>query len=138
MPDGPPVGVLNDTPSTGRLPRTITQATTAAPATRLILGGLALLFGWQTILVGLTSMFADHATHAGAQAVSALGYGTPQERAEVQRRALARLHGRWADRGHFHFVVDRREVRVTVDVPVLLPSLHTPWKVRSETKIHHT
>lgn len=136
MPDGTPAVALGDTPSTGRFTSTAALAT-KTPVVWLAFGGLALLFAWQIILVGLTSTYAEHAARAGARAAAAHGYRRPKARVEVQRRVLARVHGHWADKGHFHLIVDHRHVEVTVDVPAVLPGLHTSWEVRAKETIRH-
>jgi pilus assembly protein CpaE len=97
--------------------------------------GLLLLLIWQAILVGLTSMYSSHASAEGARAVAVLGYDTPEARAEVVRRAVARVSGQWGDRDHFHLSVNGDYVKVTIDTPAVLPDVHGPWGISTEAKI---
>jgi len=97
--------------------------------------GLLLLLVWQFILIGLTSMYSGHAANEGARAVAVLGYDTPQTRAEVRRRAVARVSGPWGDKDHFHVTVDHGYVKVTIDTPAMLPGWHTAWGVSTRSKI---
>jgi pilus assembly protein CpaE len=97
--------------------------------------GLLLLLVWQAILVGLASMYSSHAANEGARAVAVLGFDTPQARAEVERRAIARVSDRWGERRNFHLTVDGDYVKVTVDTPAVLPGLHSPWGISTRSKI---
>jgi pilus assembly protein CpaE len=97
--------------------------------------GLLLLLVWQAILVGLTSMYSSHAANEGARAVAVLGYDTPQARAEVERRAVARVSDQWGDKNHFHLSVTDGYVKVTIDTPVVLPGMHSPWGISTRSKI---
>lgn len=97
--------------------------------------GLLLLLVWQTILVGLTSMYSSHAANEGARAVAVLGYDTPAARTEVRRRAVARVSGHWGDEEHFHLTVEQGYVQVTIDTPAVLPGWHTPWKVHTKARV---
>ena len=97
--------------------------------------GLLLLLVWQFILIGLTSMYSSHASNEGARAVAVLGYDTPQARAEVERRAVARVSGHWGDKDHLHLAVKGGYVKVTIDTPALLPGWHTSWGVSTKAKI---
>ncbi|MDN3356897.1 AAA family ATPase [Actinomadura sp. DC4] len=97
--------------------------------------GLLLLLVWQFILIGLTSMYSSHAANEAARAVAVLGYDTPQARAEVDRRAVARVSGPWGDKDHFHVAVDQGYVKVTIDTPAMLPGWHTSWGVSTRSRI---
>jgi pilus assembly protein CpaE len=97
--------------------------------------GLLLLLVWQFILIGLTSMYSSHAANEGARAVAVLGYDTPQARAEVERRAVARVSGHWGDKDHFHVAVDHGYLKVTIDTPAMLPGWHTAWGVSTKSRI---
>ncbi len=97
--------------------------------------GLLLLLIWQAIIVGLTSMYSSHASSEGARAVAVLGYDSPGARAEVERRAVARVSDQWGDRNHFHLSVDGDFVKVTIDAPAVLPGMHGPWGISTKAKI---
>ncbi len=97
--------------------------------------GLLLLLIWQAILVGLTSMYSSHASAEGARAVAVLGYDDPGARAEVERRAVARVSDQWGDRQHFHLSVEGEYVKVTIDTPAVLPGMHGPWGISTKAKI---
>jgi pilus assembly protein CpaE len=97
--------------------------------------GLILLLIWQAIIVGLTSMYSSHASAEGARAVAVLGYDDPGARAEVERRAVARVSDQWGDKNHFHLSVDGEYVKVTIDAPAVLPGVHSPWGISTRAKI---
>jgi len=97
--------------------------------------GLLLLLIWQAILVGLTSMYSSHASAEGARAVAVLGYDDPGARAEVERRAVARVSDQWGDKNHFHLSVNGDYVKVTIDAPAVLPGMHGPWGISTKAKI---
>jgi pilus assembly protein CpaE len=97
--------------------------------------GLLLLLIWQAILVGLTSMYSSHASAEGARAVAVLGYDDPGARSEVERRAVARVSGKWADKDHFHLSMDGDYVKVTIDAPAVLPGMQGPWGITTKAKV---
>lgn len=97
--------------------------------------GLLLLLIWQAILIGLTSMYSSHASAEGARAVAVLGYDSPDARAEVERRAVARVSDQWGDKKHFHLSVDGDFVKVTIDTPAVLPGMHGPWGISTKAEI---
>jgi pilus assembly protein CpaE len=97
--------------------------------------GLVLLLIWQAIIVGLTSMYSSHASAEGARAVAVLGYDDPGAKAEVERRAVARVSDQWGDPDHFHLSVNGDYVKVTIDAPAVLPGVHSPWGISTKAKI---
>lgn len=97
--------------------------------------GLLLLLIWQAILIGLTSMYSSHASAEGARAVAVLGYDSPDARAEVERRAVARVSDQWGDKKHFHLSVDDDFVKVTIDTPAVLPGVQGPWRITTRARI---
>jgi pilus assembly protein CpaE len=103
--------------------------------------GLIMLLAWQTVIVGLTSMYSSHAANEAARAVAVLGYDerdTPEARAnreEVRRRAVERIHGGWKDPRHLHLDVEGDYAVVTIDAPVFLPGFRSSWGITTKAKI---
>ncbi|WP_165975961.1 AAA family ATPase [Actinomadura rubrisoli] len=97
--------------------------------------GLLLLLCWQTFLTGLTSMYASHAANEAARAVAVLGYGTPEARKEVRRRAVARVSGPWGGEDVLHLAVENGFAKVTIDVPAVLPGWHSTFGLTTRSKI---
>ncbi|HEY0540217.1 MAG TPA: AAA family ATPase [Actinoallomurus sp.] len=97
--------------------------------------GLLLLGVWQTVLIGVTSMYAGHAANEGARAAAVLGTGTSAARAEIERRATERISGPWGDRRHFHLSVDGDHVYTSIDTPSVLPGIRVPFRVGTSARI---
>ncbi|MEO5876368.1 MAG: AAA family ATPase [Streptosporangiaceae bacterium] len=94
-----------------------------------------LLLVWQAIVTGMTSMYASHAANEGARAVAVLGYDTPEARAEVRKRTVARISGKWGNEQHFGMVVGGGYVTVTIDTPLVLPGFRTGLDVTAKAKV---
>ncbi|POM25063.1 Septum site-determining protein MinD [Actinomadura rubteroloni] len=97
--------------------------------------GIVVLLIWQTVLVGLTSMYSSHASNEAARAVAVLGYDRPDERAEVRERAVARIAGAWKDERHLRISVVDGYARVTIDSPVVLPGWRTPFGITTSARV---
>jgi pilus assembly protein CpaE len=97
--------------------------------------GLLLLLVWQSVLVGLTSMYAGHAANEAARAVAVIGYDTPAARAEVRRRTVERIGFGLGDPERLDLAVDAGYVRITIDTPAVLPALRTPFGISADSKI---
>ncbi|MFC5745641.1 TadE family protein [Actinomadura rugatobispora] len=103
--------------------------------------GFVGLLVWQTVLVGLTSMYSSHAANEAARAVTVIGYDerdTPEARAdreEVRRRTVARVSGGWKDREHLHIAVRDGYAVVTIDTPLVIPALRSSWGITGRAKI---
>lgn len=82
---------------------------------------------WEIVLVGLTFVFAGHAAREG---VRELAVGR-----EGKGAALADLPEAW--RKDAEVVEGDNYIEVVLEVPVILPQLHSPWRVsmRSATVV---
>jgi pilus assembly protein CpaE len=94
-----------------------------------------LLLVWQGILIGLTSMYSSHAANEASRAVAVLGYDSPEARAEVRKRAVARISGSWGDEDHLKIAVQDGYAKVTIDTPAVLPGFSTSWGISTRSKI---
>jgi len=109
--------------------------------------GLILLIVWQIILVGLTSMYASHAANEGARAAAVLGTSAhycpttgDAKRAcstwkTVRERAVKRIAKPWYDKDHFDMKLTDGYVTISIDTPAVLPGIHTPWAITTQSKI---
>ncbi|HEX2314736.1 MAG TPA: AAA family ATPase [Thermomonospora sp.] len=97
--------------------------------------GLLVLLAYQIVLAGLTLVHSGHAANEAARAVSVLGYDTPAARAEVRRRAVARVSGPWKDEEHLEIKVGDGFVTVTIDTPGVLPGWRTSFGVSGRSRI---
>ncbi|MFC0037865.1 AAA family ATPase [Actinomadura rayongensis] len=127
---------LLDAPAAGTAPRRGDQGAALVEFSAIIpLIGAIILLVWQTVLVGLTSMYSSHAANEAARAVAVLGYDEPGSRAQVRDRAAARISGPWKDEKHLHIEVVDGYVRVTIDTPAVLPGLRTPFGITTSAKV---
>ncbi|GAA2003032.1 hypothetical protein GCM10009799_32700 [Nocardiopsis rhodophaea] len=100
----------------------------------LVLSGLLV---WQMVLFGITSMYAGHAANEGARQAAV----SPNDRGKIVGEAAKRIQKPWNSNGTFALdIVQRNEgsfVKVTMAMPVVLPSTTSPWDVVGEARIVH-
>ncbi|QKW34161.1 AAA family ATPase [Actinomadura sp. NAK00032] len=104
-------------------------------AATIPLAGLVLLLCWQTLLTGLTSMYAAHAANEAARAVAVLGYDTAAARTQARSRAVARVPGPWGGEDVLHLAVEDGYAAVTIDVPAVLPGWSSTFGLTTRAKI---
>lgn len=96
---------------------------------------LSLALVWQVLLLGITSMYASHAASEAARQAAV----TPDDAARIDEEARKRVRSPWdgedvmavevVERGGAHYA------RVTMDMPVFLPGMSTPWGVTGEARV---
>ncbi len=97
---------------------------------------LALALVWQVVLVGITSMYASHASAEAARQAAV----TPDDAERIDEEARKRVRPPWDDGDMMTVeIVDRgddgRFAQVTLAMPIFLPGAAGPWDVTGESAV---
>ncbi|MFI0351594.1 TadE/TadG family type IV pilus assembly protein [Actinomadura sp. 9N407] len=104
---------------------------------------VTVLIVWEGFLLGMSATYAGHAANEGAR-VAAVGGGYD----EVERAAVKRIYGAWADEENIEVVYPGGErcspvplhkdcgyVRVSIKTPLLIPGVVLPTRVSARAKV---
>lgn len=93
------------------------------------------LLVWQVIMIGLTSMFASHASAEGARQAAV----TPYDAEKIEEQAKKRISVPWNSDDAFSIDSDERNlntyIQVEIKIPIVLPGFNSTWDIGAETKV---
>nr|WP_235997990.1 hypothetical protein [Nocardiopsis coralli] len=96
---------------------------------------LALALVWQVVLVGITSMYASHASAEAARQASV----TPDDAERIEEEARKRVRPPWDGEDMMTVEIvergDGRFAQVTLAMPIFLPGAAGPWDVTGESAV---
>ncbi|WP_026126909.1 TadE/TadG family type IV pilus assembly protein [Nocardiopsis xinjiangensis] len=96
---------------------------------------LALALVWQVVLIGITSMYASHASSEAARQAAV----TPDDTALVEEEARKRVRPPWDGEDMMDVdIVERdgdRFAQVSLSMPIFLPGAAGPWDVTGESAV---
>lgn len=94
----------------------------------LILGVVVIL--WEAVVLGMALQTAAHGANEGARS-AAVGKSPEQVREDVRDR----MTDAWAKRASIDYEQGDPNVTVSLNIPVLLPSVELPWKMSSTATV---
>jgi pilus assembly protein CpaE len=110
----------------GERGQTVVEFTAALPILALLVVAL-----WQIGLIGFTYVIAGHAAREGARELAVDPSETPADMPPYRQAARDDLPSPW--RQHAHIFKDGEvTVKVTLRVPLVLPGVDAPWRVKSQ------
>lgn len=96
---------------------------------------LALALVWQVVLIGITSMYASHASSEAARQAAV----TPDDTALIDEEARKRVRPPWDGEDMMSVdIVERdggRFAQVSLSMPIFLPGAAGPWDVTGESAV---
>lgn len=96
---------------------------------------LALALVWQVVLVGITSMYASHASAEAARQAAV----TPDDAERIDEEARKRVRPPWDGEDMMTVEIvergDGRFAQVTLAMPIFLPGAAGPWDVTGESAV---